>query len=163
MNDSILYDCNGETATQAATEALTRRGFRVVRSFDLRSAMAAHADREASPWDCECPHHGTAQCTCQFVVLLVYGDPSTEPALSLSKGSGGAPAVVTAHSRDAQAQVEIVRPTGTGLKAVRDDVNARPDPRLVEQVMAALFEAALTVQAVLPRPAEAPADAHQEA
>ncbi len=145
MNDSILYDCNGETAAQAATEALTRRGFRVVRSFDLHSAMAAHAD-------CECPHHGTAQCTCQFVVLLVYGDPSTEPALSLSKGSGGAPVVVTAHSREAQAQVQIVH-----------DANARPDLRLVEQVMAALFEAALTVQAVLPRPAEVSADAHQEA
>ncbi len=137
MNGSILYDCNGETAAQAATEALTRRGFRVVRSFDLRSAMATHAD-------CECPHHGTAQCTCQFVVLLVYGNASTGP--------GGAPVVVTAHSRDAQAQAQIVH-----------DANTRPDPRLVEQVMAALFEAALTVQAGLPHPAEAPADAHREA
>ncbi len=139
MNGSILYDCNGETAAQAATEALTRRGFRVVRSFDLRSAMATHADREASPWDCECPHHGTAQCTCQFVVLLVYGE-------------SGAPVVMTAHSRDAQAQAQIVH-----------DANTQLDPRLVEQVMAALFEAALTVQAVLPHPAEVPADAHREA
>jgi hypothetical protein len=145
MNDSLLLDCNGETAAQAATEALTRRGLRVVRSFDLRSAMAAHAD-------CECPHHGTAKCTCQFVVLLVYGDPSTEPALNLSKGSGGAPVVITAHSRDAQAQVQVVR-----------DANARPDPRLVEQVMAALFEAALTVPAVLPRPTEVSADAERGA
>jgi len=137
MNENILYDCNGETAAQAATETLTRRGFRVVRSFDLRSAMTTHAD-------CECPHHGTAQCTCQFVVLLAYGDPST--------GSGGAPVVITAHSRDAQAQVQLVR-----------DANSRPDPRLVEQVMAALFEAALTAQAVLPRPTEVSADAHREA
>jgi len=147
MNENILYDCNGETAAQAATEALTRRGFRVVRSFDLRSALAplaAHAD-------CECPHHGTAQCTCQFVVLLVYGDPSA--------GSGGAPVVITAHSRDAQAQVQIVCPTGM----LRDDANSRPDARLVEQVMAALFEAALTAPAVLPSPAEVSADAHQEA
>jgi hypothetical protein len=150
--ESILYDCNGETAAQAATETLTRRGFRVVRSFDLRSAMAAHSD-------CECPHHGTAKCTCQFVVLLVYGDPSAEPALSLSKGSGGAPIVITTHSRDAQAQVQIVRPTGV----LRDDANARPDARLVEQVMAALFEAALTAPAVLPSPTEVSADAHREA
>ena len=150
MNESILFDCNGETAAQAATEALTRRGLRVVRSFDLRSAMATHAD-------CECHHHGTAQCACQFVVLLVYGDASTVP--------GGAPVVVTAHSRDAQAQVQIVRPTGMlrDLKAVRDDADTRPDTRLVEQVMAALFEAALIVQAVLPQPAEVPADAHPEA
>ena len=145
MNENILYDCNGETAAQAATETLTRRGFRVVRSFDLRSALApltAHVD-------CECPHHGTAKCTCQFVVLLVYGDPSA--------GSGGAPVVITAHSRDAQAQVQLVRPTGM----LRDDANSRPDPRLVEQVMAALFEAALTVQAVLPRPTEVSADAER--
>jgi len=138
--ESILFDCNGETAAQAATEALARRGFRVVRSFDLRSALAplaAHAD-------CECPHHGTAQCTCQFVVLLVYSDPSA--------GSGGAPVVITTHSRDAQAQVQIVR-----------DANSRPDARLVEQVMAALFEAALTVQAVLPRPTEVSADAERGA
>ena len=132
MNNSLLFDCNGETAAQAATDFLTRRSFRVVRSFDLHSALAAHAD-------CECPHHGTAQCTCQFVVLLAYGE-------------SGAPVVVTAHSRDAQAQVQIVR-----------DADARPDPRLVEQVMAALFEAALTVQAGLPRPAEVPADARREA
>ncbi len=130
--ESILYDGNGETAAQAATEAFTRRGFRVVRSFDLRSAMATHAD-------CECPHHGTARCTCQFVVLLVYGE-------------SGAPVVITTHSRDAQAQAQIVH-----------DANTRPDPRLVEQVMAALFEAALTVQAGLPHPAEVPADAHREA
>jgi len=158
--ESILYDCNGETAAQATTEALTRRGFRIIRSFDLRSAMAAHAG-------CECPHHGTAQCTCQFVVLLVYGDPSTREAFGSAQDrvSGDAPVVVTAHSRDVQAQVQIVRPTGMlrDLKAVRDDANSRPDARLVEQVMAALFEAALTVQAVLPSPAEVPADAHPEA
>ncbi|HEX7974957.1 MAG TPA: hypothetical protein VF498_11145 [Anaerolineales bacterium] len=22
---------------------------------------------------CTCPHHGTDQCTCQFVVMLIYG------------------------------------------------------------------------------------------
>jgi hypothetical protein len=129
MNDSLLFDCNGETAARAATEALTRHGFRVVRSFDLRSAMAAHAE-------CDCPHHGTAQCTCQFVVLLVYDKK-------------GAPAVVTAHSRDIQAQVQIVH-----------DANTHPDPRLVTPVMAALLEAALTVQATLPRPTEVSANAH---
>lgn len=126
MNESILCDSTGETAAQVATEVFTRHGFRVIRSFDLRSAMAAHAV-------CECPHHGTAQCTCQFVVLLVYGE-------------SGAPVVVTTHSRDAQAQMQIVR-----------DANARPDPHLVEQIRATLFEIALVV---LPEPAEVSVDAH---
>jgi hypothetical protein len=46
---------------------------------------------------------------------------------------------------------------------LRDDANSRPDARLVEQVMAALFEAALTAQAVLPRPTEVSADAERGA
>ncbi len=123
MNDSVLFDSCGETAAQAATAALTRHGFRVVRSFDLRSAMSTHAD-------CACPYHGTAQCNCQFVVLLVYREASPRD------GEAGDPVVVTAHIRDAQARVQIVR-----------DATTRPDPRLVEKVMAALIEAVLTLQA----------------
>ncbi|MBI3359685.1 MAG: hypothetical protein HY023_01070 [Chloroflexi bacterium] len=112
---SILFDAGGEVAAQAATAALTRRGFRVVRSFDLRSALTAHAD-------CECPHHGTARCTCQFVVMLVYGET-------------GEPVVVTAHSHDAQARAQLVR-----------DAMTQPDAQVARQVMAALVEAALTLQ-----------------
>ena len=123
MNDSVVFDSCGETAAQAATAALNRHGFRVVRSFDLRSALSTHAD-------CACPYHGTAQCNCQFVVLLVYSEASD-------------PIVVTAHSRDAQARVQIVRPAG----GIFDDAATRPDPRLAEKVMAALVEAALTLQA----------------
>ena len=150
MNDSIVFACEGETAAKAVTAALTRRDFSVVRSFDLRSALAAHTN-------CECPHHGTAQCTCQFVVLLVYGDPSTEPALSLSKGSGqdaAQPVVLTVHCRDNRTQAQVVH-----------DANMIPDPRLAEQVMAALVETALTVhaQAVLPPVAEVTTDAHPQA
>ena len=119
LSDSILFESWGESATQALTAAFTRRGFRVVRSFDLRSALAGHAD-------CDCPYHGTAQCTCQFAVLLVYG-------------GAGAPVVVTVHSRDTQARVRIVRPVG-GLFS---DEAAMPDPGHAEQVKAVLAEAAL--------------------
>ncbi len=130
MGDSVLFDACGEAAAQAATVALTRHGLRAVRSFDLRSALTSHAD-------CECPYHGTAQCTCQFVVLQVYRDASP------GDGEAGDPVVVTAHSRDAVARVEIVRPAS----GICDDATARPDPRLAEKVMAALLEAALTLQA----------------
>jgi hypothetical protein len=132
MTESLAFNVTSEAAAQAVTATLRQHGLNVIRSFDLRSALAVHSD-------CQCPHHGTAQCTCQFVVLLAYGE-------------SGAPVVVTVHSRDAQAQVQIAR-----------DANARPEPRLVEQVMAALFEAALTVQAGLPCPTDVRADAHQEA
>ena len=42
-------------------------GLQVMRTFDLQAARHEHAD-------CPCPHHGTDQCDCQMVVLLVYGD-----------------------------------------------------------------------------------------
>ncbi len=54
-------------------EALTAEGLLVVQSFDLHSARMLHAD-------CTCPNHGTDQCTCELVVLLVYrsvGGPIT--------------------------------------------------------------------------------------
>ena len=132
MTQSLLFDCNGETAARAATQTLLRHGLRVVRSFDLHSALASHAD-------CECPHHGTEQCTCQFVVLLVYdGEPT---------GLGRAPVVVTTHSRDGQAEVEIVQ-----------DANTHPEPWLAEQVTAGLLEAAASVQIAPNRAAMAPAN-----
>ncbi len=53
-------------AVQAwVSQQLTAAGFRVVHTFDLQVAREAHQD-------CTCPHHGTAECDCQLVVLLVY-------------------------------------------------------------------------------------------
>jgi hypothetical protein len=50
-------------------------GIRLERSFDLRTALHDQPD-------CLCPHHGTAQCTCQYVVLLAYEEaPSVRPAV----------------------------------------------------------------------------------
>ena len=119
LSDSILFESGGETTAQALTAAFTRRGLRVVRSFDLRSALAGHSD-------CDCPYHGTARCTCQFAVLLVYGKT-------------GAPVVVTIHSHDAQARVRIVPPMG----GTYGGVTTMPDPDHAERVKAVLAETAL--------------------
>ena len=54
-------------------QKLTQAGLRVVPTFDLQIARLAHPE-------CECPNHGTEQCSCQMVILLVYGkqeDPAT--------------------------------------------------------------------------------------
>jgi hypothetical protein len=88
MNGNIFFNADSETAAQVIMSTLTQYNFRVVRSFDLRSALLAHGD-------CACPHHGTTHCTCQFVVLLVYS-------------STAGPVVMTAHSYDAQAHVQLV-------------------------------------------------------
>jgi len=123
-----MFDSDGEAATQTVTTALTRRGLRVVRTFDLRSALAGHAGNEASSWDCDCPYHGTARCTCQFIVLLVYGN-------------AGGPIVVNAHSHDAQTRVRIAHPAS----GILGSATTSPDPRLAEQVIAALAGAALHI------------------
>ena len=62
--DQVLTWVNGQ---------LTSAGLRVVQTFDLQVARLAHPD-------CPCPHHGTDDCNCQMVVLLVYrkqDDPVT--------------------------------------------------------------------------------------
>ncbi len=81
----IAMDCQEAMALLA--QALEARGMQVYRSFDLRSALAALPD-------CGCPHHGTAQCTCHYAVLLVYGE--TPP-----------PALVVAHGRDGRTWLTV--------------------------------------------------------
>ena len=83
---TIQADC--EEATAQAVQILSSAGLQVVRSFDLRSARSDHAE-------CTCPHHGTAQCTCQFVVLLVYGQ-------------SGRPVTLVAHGQDGQTWLSLV-------------------------------------------------------
>jgi hypothetical protein len=127
--DRLLLAADSDLAVRAVTAALTHRGFRVMRSFDLRSAIDAHVG-------CECPHHGTAQCTCQFVVLLVYNEaPPPGDDDSLREGKTRGPVVLTAHSREGRTSLQVVH-----------DAAARPDPHLTEIVMTALFEAALNLQ-----------------
>ena len=84
----VTLQANCEEATAQAVQLLAGAGLQVVRSFDLRSARLAHAE-------CTCPHHGTAQCTCQLVVLLVYGQ-------------GGAPMSLVAHGHNGQTWLSLV-------------------------------------------------------
>jgi hypothetical protein len=111
MQTGVVFPCSGEQAARTAVENLSRRGLRVVRSFDLHGATEGA---------CDCPYHGTTRCTCQYLVLLVYGPT-------------GRPAVVTARSRDETSHLEIVA-----------DPNAPPDPGLVDQILATLLNASGT-------------------
>ncbi len=70
----FFSDC--ETVIRQVSENLEAIGLRVVRSFDLRAACASSADNV-------CPHHGTAPCDCQLVVLLIYGFGTTPVSLIL--------------------------------------------------------------------------------
>jgi hypothetical protein len=62
---SLQLPCN--EALERLTEALTGVGFQVERSFDLQSARSSMRVPEA----CPCPDHGTVNCSCQYVVLII--------------------------------------------------------------------------------------------
>ena len=62
-------------------DRLATANLRVVQTFDLNTARHALED-------CPCPHHGTEQCDCQMVVLLVYVN-SAEPAALILHGNDG--------------------------------------------------------------------------
>ncbi len=84
---TLAFPCELTIAILISTMAL--HGIRLERSFDLRTALHDQPD-------CPCPHHGTAQCTCQYVVLLAY------------EGVGSAsPAVLTAHECDGLTRVHV--------------------------------------------------------
>ncbi len=59
-------------------QQLTSADFRIIQTFDLQVARLAHPD-------CACPHHGTSECNCQMVVLLVYRKQE-EPATLVVHG-----------------------------------------------------------------------------
>ena len=62
----LTLNQEAEIAVIWAMSQLKVRGFQVERTFDLHTARMEHAN-------CPCPHHGTIDCTCQMVVLLIHG------------------------------------------------------------------------------------------
>ena len=84
MNRTITFTGLTDLAVEAVKSVLEQQGYKIQRSFDLQSAVR-HPVR-----GCPCPHHGTDDCTCQYVVLLAY--PGADRVL------GMAPRVLTAHS-----------------------------------------------------------------
>ena len=85
------------------SEAKTRllKAFSVVdldaiQSFDLESARDSLEDREL----CPCPSHGTAQCTCQYMIFIVRQKDQT-------------PVAIEVHSHDGQTYISVV-PSSSG-------------------------------------------------
>ncbi len=75
QEQKLIASCQQTVSILTATMA--SHGYRLERSFDLRSALHNHPD-------CPCPHHGTAQCTCQYMVLLVYEQATSRPPVAIS-------------------------------------------------------------------------------
>ena len=88
-------------------------GLAVVRTFDLHIARHAHTS-------CPCPYHGTDQCDCQMVVLLVYGSGGYT-------SSERQPVSVVAHGHNGQTSFSVV-----------DTPQQRADPQLEAAIRLAL-------------------------
>ena len=63
------------------SQCLPAAGLKMLQTFDLHDARFADAG-------CTCPYHGTDQCDCQMVVVLIYGKVE-EPATLILHGNDG--------------------------------------------------------------------------
>jgi hypothetical protein len=89
---------------------LTEAGWRVVPTFDLRIARLAHSD-------CPCPHHGTESCSCQLVILLVYGRQKS-------------PATLVIHGQDGKSWISFATPQETfSRQSIESSVRHTLSPR----------------------------------
>ena len=73
LSPFLIVEQNCEEVLRSVRETLTEAGFRAAQTFDLQIARQAHLE-------CKCPNHGTTNCNCQMIILLVYGkqeDPAT--------------------------------------------------------------------------------------
>jgi hypothetical protein len=84
MSDNVPFLMLGQPCDEAVDWMIERAGYvglTVMRTFDLQ--VARHA-QTVYP----CPYHGTDQCDCQMVVLLVYGS-NQRPLTIIAHGYGG--------------------------------------------------------------------------
>jgi hypothetical protein len=77
----LTLDLPCDMALQVAKQKLSQAGLRALQTFDLHTArLALH--------ECACPNHGTADCDCQMVILMIYGE-TAEPATLILHGNDG--------------------------------------------------------------------------
>ncbi len=107
LSSFLTVELPCDMALQAAKQKLSLYGLRALQTFDLYTAR--HTQQE-----CLCPYHGTMNCDCQMVVLMVYGGKPEHVTLVLS-GSGGKTSF-----------------------SIADDPSHRADRRLVAIIMEAL-------------------------
>ncbi len=96
------------------TRALMARGYSVHRSFDLGSAR----DSLRNPHNCLCPHHGTFQCACQYIVLLIRIDQEL-------------PFSIVAHGHNDGTILSVEQSLTTDTSALLGDILREVDPRFL--------------------------------
>ncbi|MBI5943634.1 MAG: hypothetical protein HY864_04640 [Chloroflexi bacterium] len=111
----LTVDLPCDKALQAAKKKFEQASLRALQTFDLHTAR--HTQQ-----DCPCPNHGTADCDCQMVVLMVYGEAPDPVTLIL-------------HGSDGQTRFSVT-----------EDASQLADKKLVTSIKEALeFETAISV------------------
>lgn len=113
---SINHSC--DEALQWTKQQLLQADLRSIQTFDLHTArLAMH--------DCPCPNHGTDECDCQMVVLLVYGK-AAEPATLILHGNDGQTWVSIANDPRQRADAKLINSIRQTLEleAPRSNSNA---------------------------------------
>lgn len=81
LSPFLSIDSSCDKALRLARKQLSQAGLSTVQTFNLNTArLGLHS--------CSCPNHGTEECDCQMIVLLVYGEV-TEPATLILHGNNG--------------------------------------------------------------------------
>ena len=113
---SVNQSC--DEALQWTKEQLYQAGLRPVQTFDLHTArLALH--------DCPCPNHGTDECDCQMVVVLVYG--TSEDVSTLPTVVNTSPVTLILHGNDGETWLSIA-----------DSPRQRSDTKLPNEIKQAL-------------------------
>jgi hypothetical protein len=111
---SVNYSC--DETLQWATEQLSQAGLRPLQTFDLHTArLALH--------DCPCPNHGTNECDCQMVVVLVYGK-AEEPLTLILHGNEGQTWLSFADDPRQPARTEFLQAIRQALEIKAPEPNA---------------------------------------
>jgi hypothetical protein len=84
----LLLEQDCRDAVDWIIDQFSISGLQAVCTFDLQVARQANVD-------CPCPNHGTRECNCQMVIMLVYK-------------SGHLPISIVAHGYDGQTWFSIV-------------------------------------------------------
>lgn len=113
MDYTLRIDRPADRVIPDLVKALERREFPVKLTFDLQLARTHQLG-------CDCPHHGTGQCTCQYAVLLVYA----------RRPQSGICRTITAHGRDGQVWLNLLKTPA--LPARSEAVHEALDAELLE-------------------------------
>jgi len=81
LSPFLSSDSTCDEALKVTKTKLAQAGLRTVQTFNLNTARLGVDN-------CSCPNHGTEDCNCQMIVLLVYGE-SAEPATLILHGNDG--------------------------------------------------------------------------